>query len=247
MQTSKYLKSPIVEVVCEFRFNPNKEWDFTYPGLLYERLKIDFPRKQAMKQIGISTLPDTKEPTIQQEITERIQFFREDNSALVQIAPSFLSVNHLSPYPTWKKFLPMVLENFKRYKEVTNPQLINRIGLRYINEIEIPIEGSLKMEDFFEFYPHLGKGLPQEHGPFMTGVHFFYESQRDTLRLQIALTNAKKPKTAAFILDLDYFLAEPTKVSMDIDKVTAWLVTAHDRVEQIFEASITDKARKLFN
>ena len=41
----KYRKSPIVEVVCEFRFLPGEPWDAAIPGLVYSKLADVFPKR----------------------------------------------------------------------------------------------------------------------------------------------------------------------------------------------------------
>jgi uncharacterized protein (TIGR04255 family) len=48
----------------------------------------------------------------------------------------------------------------------------------------------------------------------------------------------------AIALDLDYYLAQPDKV--ELNKAIEWVSVAHERIETIFEACITDKTRSLF-
>ena len=57
-------------------------------------------------------------------------------------------------------------------------------------------------------------------------------------------TNVETPDTVAVVLDLGYFLARPDQVSQDC--VFEWVGVAHNHVEEVFEACITDRLRQMF-
>ena len=137
----------------------------------------------------------------------------------------------------------MVQTGFSAYCEATNPKGIRRIGLRYINRIEIP-GPNIEMEDYFLFYPFVGPNLPQEHGSFIVGIQIPYEGARDVLRLQLANASAETLDIVPVMLDLDYFLTKPGKVSLAA--ISEWLEIAHNHVEEAFEACITDRLRQMF-
>ena len=46
----RYKNPPIVEALCEFEFISSQPWDLTIPGLIYEKVKDEFPDKR--QQIG---------------------------------------------------------------------------------------------------------------------------------------------------------------------------------------------------
>lgn len=137
----------------------------------------------------------------------------------------------------------MIRQGLDAYLEVTNPKGVQRIGLRYINRIEIPSR-RIELEDFFEFRPFVGPNLPQELGPFIVGIQAPYESSRDGLRLQITNAAIETPDRVAVMLDVDYFLAQPGQVSLN--HLFEWLEIAHNHVEEVFEACITDRLRQMF-
>jgi uncharacterized protein (TIGR04255 family) len=239
----KYRNPPIVEALCEFRFEPGAPWDMTIPGLVYERIRDGFPKRRQAK-IFEASVAAGPEGIGQQVLTaDRMQFLREDEKALVQVGPNLLAVNHLKPYPTWQEFLPLIRQGFDAYLAAANPKGIQRIGLRYINRIELPGE-RVELADYFEFRPFVGERLPQDYGPFIVGVQIPFEDSRDVLRLQLASAAVETPGTVAVMLDLDYYLAQPGKVSKD--GVFDWIEVAHDHVEEVFEACITDRVRQMF-
>lgn len=240
----RYKNSPIVEALCEFQFEPGLPWDLTIPGLVYEEIRNEFPKKRQAKQVQVE-LSATADEGITQKVatSDRMQFLREDEKALLQVGPDLLAVNHLKPYPSWQEFVPLIRKGFKAYSEAAGPKAIRRIGLRYINRIEILGE-SVKVEDYFQFYPFAGPDLPQEFTRFIVGMHIPYESSRDILSLQLASATVETTDTLSAMLDLDYFLTKPGEVTLD--KVFEWVEIAHGHVEEVFEACITDRLRQIF-
>jgi uncharacterized protein (TIGR04255 family) len=51
-------------------------------------------------------------------------------------------------------------------------------------------------------------------------------------------------RNAGYILDLDYYLAQPKAVSLE--DALKWADTAHEEVENIFESCIKDPLRIIF-
>ncbi len=239
----RYKNPPIIEALCEFRFKPGIPWDLAIPGLVYEKVREDFPKRRQARALETNISAGAEGIEQQVRTTDRMQFLREDERALVQVGPDLLTVNHLRPYPTWQEFLPLIRKGLEAYCEAAGPEGIRRIGLRYINHIEIP-EQRIELKDYFEFRPFVGPHLPQDFGPFILGIQVPYEDSRDTLRLQLANASVETPDTAAVMLDLDYFLARPGEVSLD--SVFEWVEMAHSRVEEAFEACITDRLRQMF-
>ncbi|MDP2936786.1 MAG: TIGR04255 family protein [Dehalococcoidia bacterium] len=238
----KYGNPPITEAVCEFRFAPSTPWDLTIPGLVYEEVRGTFPKKRQATTLEarMSAGPEGLEHHI--ATTPGMQFVREDEKALLQVGKDLLSAHHLKPYPTWQEFLPLVRHGFDAYCKVARPQGVGRIGLRYINRVEIKAE-RVKMEDYFEFHPTVGPQLPQNLDEFSITIQIPFENGRDRTRLQLGSVKGE-PNTVTAILDIDYSLARSDQVSLDT--VFEWVEVAHSHVEDVFEGCITDKLRAVF-
>ena len=240
----KYKNPPVVEALCEFQFISDKPWDLTLPGLIYEKVKGEFPVKQ--QQIGIGVQFRPTERGLEHKVEPappRIQFHKEDKTALIQVAPNLLVVNQLKPYPTWDKFKAMILKNFNIYEEVAQPKAFRRIGLRYINIIEFN-KAQIELKNYSQFYPFIPDTLTQPYDSFLTRVEFPYEDAKERLILTLASVVPKKPNVISVLLDLDYVMATPEYVSLH--DVSEWLEKAHERIEDAFEVCITDKAREIF-
>lgn len=241
--SKKYKNPPLVEIVCEFRFDLENPDDAILPGLLYAEIKKNYPiRKQ--KNIG-SLVPTEKGNNTQEFLVKPIaQFFKEDESMIVQVGYDMLSINCVKKYPHWEKFKPEILKIYNLYQKITNPKSIKRIGLRCINKIIIE-ETNFDLSKYFYFYPtspHSDKGPINK---FVIHIEQGYQDMRDRLIMKNATSIAEQPNQTNFILDFDYAMVEPNKI--ELNNIEEWLEIAHDQLNISFEASITDELKINFD
>lgn len=240
----KYKNPPIIEALCEFRFQPGLAWDTAFSERIYESVKADFPKKRFAQSFEASVAFAPEGHQQQLKSSPRWQFLQADERALIQIEANLLSVNHLSPYPTWLEFLPLIREAFDTYRAVAEPKGIHRIGLRYINQIEI-VGQQVTLEEFFNFFPTLNWQAPgQSFVAFSTGVHIPFDEARDILKLQMSSGASNNPDALGVLLDIDYFTGKSGEVGFD--QAFDWIEQAHNRVEEAFEGCLTDSLKKTF-
>lgn len=241
----RYDKPPLLEAIFEVRFPQATSWDLAIPGLIYERLKERFPQREAKiaQEMNIVSGPEG----FKQEIrtTERSLFFQSDRKMLVQVGPRVVSVHCLKPYPGWATFKSAIEEIYNALGEVVETKQLEKIALRYINRIEIT-ESKIEPKDYFNLYIYLGEKLPQDMVNFNIECIFPYERERDLCRLQFATLPPPTPSQPMFnfLLDIGYFLATPQVIKSE--EVLNWVEIAHQRIQDIFEGSITNKLRALF-
>jgi uncharacterized protein (TIGR04255 family) len=233
---------PIVESLCEFQFLPGQPWDLTMPGMFYEQIKDVFPKKKQQMGVGIALQPHKGILEQKVEMSQRMEFHRADDSALVQIGPDLLVVNVLAPYPKWNNFRQMIDNNLGKYIEIANPQGFRLVRLRYINKLLFESE-KIELSDCFRVYPYIPTELPQVHGPFQVRVEFPYAEGRDRLLLTLATVMPEKPNSVSIIFDLDYFLVEPNQIPLT--RIDTWLEEAHTVLNEAFNACTTEKCKSL--
>lgn len=239
-----YENPPIIEAICEFQFEPSQSWDWTIPGLIYAEVKADFPKKrhQNVLKVELSAGKEEIAQNVKGGIT-RMQFLRNDERALIQVGPDFLAVNHLKPYPNWEIFKGMVVHALKVYHQVANPRAIRRIGLRYVNRIELP-EQRVEIENYLLAVPKVPEEVPQVFATWVQRVEIPFESANGLLVLQSGSIREDGQSRIAFLLDLDFISLQANTVALD--SAMEWVEKAHHEVERTFEACITSKTRDLF-
>ena len=239
-----YRKPPVVEALCEIYF-AGSIWDDTIPGAFYERIKHEFPKKQQreIQQAQITLGQGTASAGVQ-TLPPRIQFVSQSGNKMVQVAENLLVVNQLRPYRHFEEWERAVYVALKEYKSAASPQRVSRIGIRYINRIEIP-GTRVSMEDYFTIYPQLSKSLGNTHRSFLVRVEVPQADQGHTVL--ITFGSSEPPQAIGdkllFMLDL-YDIAE-LNIPPNESEVRAQIRQAHGNVGRAFEDSITDRLRVL--
>jgi uncharacterized protein (TIGR04255 family) len=242
----KYKNPPLIEAICEFRFQPSTSWDNSFPAQVQAQLQKKFPkqREETVIQSSLTNAPQEKQVNYQLKSNAVSRLLAEDERASVLIDIDRIAISHLKPYPQWDAFLLLIQEVLAAYCAVANPKGLHRVGLRYINVIEIPSK-ELRLVEYLKFLPLLEWPTPLAVESFLVGLQILYAEKRDILTMQLSNGAAEKPDTAAIVLDLDYGLGQSGGVALNL--VGDWLNDAHLRIEEAFENCIKDSLRLLFD
>ena len=258
--TEKYPSPPIREAVCEFRFRSEGSFDIAVPGLVYSKLRGEYPDRLESpvntRQLGIlvSSLqlghtqdpPDPPEARVEDAMRsgQDLRFWRKDSiDGAIVLGQGRLAISHYAPYRSWEEFQPDIIRALDAYMKEAKPAGIQRIGLRYINDIGFD-QASVEPADFFTYYPNLGPDLPSGYTGLNMSVQFPFEEERDRLRLQLLTRPSDEDTRLMARLDLDYSLAKQGTVSFD--EMPQWLELAHQNIIDTFEGCLTDKLRTMF-
>lgn len=246
-----YEKPPIIEALCEFYFSSNQPWDWTIPGLIYAKVGSEFPTKRQFNPLQVELRAETKGTSVQNVVgsVDRMQFLSQDESALIQVGPDFMSVHHLKPYSNWETFKQMISRSLMVYQQVASPQKITRIALRYINRIEIPEkmidpEQRIELGDFLLAAPSVPKDVPQVFSTWVQRVEIPFKHANGLLALQSGSIHEEGQRDVAFLLDLAFLALQPELVRLD--SAMEWVERAHEEIESTFESCITPNTRRLF-
>lgn len=240
----QYRNSPIVEVVCEFQFTSDHEWDETYPTRIHELVSSQFPRRDILKLSEVKMALSKENISQNVKIVERPRFLQEDETTFIQVGQDLLAINRLKPYPTWDAFFPSIVQAYNAYSQVATPKSIKRIGLRYINRIEFQVS-EVDLDDYFTMAPQIPPELPQMLGSYAIGMDIPFEQGRSNLKLQFTSVPPDLPSGFAALLDLDYSLVHPEDIALS--QALDWVdMTAHIHIQAAFEACLTSKLRATF-
>lgn len=241
-----YHNPPLREAICEFRFPLEHPWDLTVAGMLYARIREDYPRREQrrVREVEVMLAPEGLREELL--ITERAQFSTADGGCSIQVGPRVMTVNCLPPYASWDEFRAWIEDAFGNLQSVIEVEGVRTMALRYVNTIEVP-EPGLQPEDLFAFYPVVpfsGGDAGFAVDGFIVGCEGSFEGGRDACRVELTDAVPETPEASAFLLNIDYFLAR--EGSIETADALAWIEAAHARVEEVFEACITDRLREHF-
>jgi uncharacterized protein (TIGR04255 family) len=239
----KYKNPPAIEVLFEVFFSETQS-NLTLFGDFYQKIKSDYSRQEQLRSVGLE-MNFTQENVQTKQINRgnMMRFSKEDNFELVQVSENLLTVNKLKPYLGYEHFRKNVEKVLQPYIELAKPTYSERIGMRYIDRIQIP-EDSFELDKYFNF----SLNFANEEFSKINGISFKVQLTPKHKEHQLFVTLnsvvSSEEGKSEFILDTyDILLLQK---ETDENYILSVLDEAHENIEYIFESVITDSARELF-
>ncbi len=166
---------------------------------------------------------------------------------LVQVRPNGFTANWLKPYEAWPAFRDEARPLWDLYVTRFQPESVERLGLRYVNRIELPMPFT-DFKDYVKTVPEIAPSLPQGLSNFFMRL----EIPDPTRGLTAIVTETIQP-----VLDLEG-QRQRVPLIFDIDIVSAqnlspsgpavWdtLERMRQYKNEVFFSSMTERARELF-
>lgn len=244
--TQPYKHPPITEAVIAINFSTPMEANDVEKAS--EKLASDYPQHQNVENVKLSVqLPSGQDDRPTTEYYDREVGHRRaspDMTELVVLWRSAFVISQLAPYPGWEIFFQRFVRDWTIWKRVMGFHQINRVGVRYINRIDIPVSGpTVEHEAFLNVYPK----LPDTLGPI--GPYAVQAvSALDDIGCSLILNSAMVPSPilnhASFVIDQD--IVKEINPPQSDEAIYELLNVIRERKNKVFEDCIRDPARELF-
>lgn len=242
---AKYKRAPITEAVIEIRLAaplPKERVD-----AIHNRLKRNYAKSQT-QSVDRAKLDMKERQVTFDEREERYRLSSNDETDILLITRLSMLCSRLAPYESWEAFQPRAVEDWGQWKEVIGYQKIARLGVRYINRLDIPVgeAGKVVVDDYLNV-------IPKYPEPEVIASFEKYTMQitsrfgKENFSLIINTSSIPSPLVdhVSILFDLDVGMTD--NVPQRDDLMWDALNVMRDQKNRIFEACITDKARELFN
>jgi len=239
-------KAPITEALLDILVELPSTTNLEVLSSFQESIKEQYPlkRDKIMWQGGLQ-IQEGGVPQICVPTGGPVGYFFEspEHKKIVQARLDGFTFSKLKPYDKWEIFVEEARSLWYHYGNIAKPLMIKRIGLRYINRIEMPFP----VKDFKEYIltvPEIAPGIPQQLFDFFVRLVIPFPEQ-DIVGIITETAEALQPgsKYLAFIFDIDVFQASSIAINEDFWAVVERL---HECKNQIFFNSITNKTKELF-
>jgi len=237
--------APSIEAVIHWQASPSKTLEQeALKTALTDRLP-KYANLQARQDIQMGMEAANGSP----EFFQRIQWngFRledEQNHHVVQFMPSGVVFSRLKPYEKWEVFVTEALDIWHLFIELAAPQMINYLGVRYINRI--PMQAGEQPSTYLKMEPYKLSGL------HIAPENFFY---KETYKVpgypyQVQWVRTVQPQQEgssdgeALIFDIDIFTTP--LLQLDEGTFTQRLQEMRWLKNKIFFSSITETALEQF-
>lgn len=240
---TKYPNPPIQETICEVHFDLGEPLLLQRIELLKDVWSTGYPEQKVVQERSVNFhLSPEGIQTKEGNLGHRLICKTADGKRLVQLSGLFFAANQLRPYPGWEEaFRDTILQRFQDLQTTIGSLKFKRVGLRYINRIDVP-QVPLVWEEWFQLKLPVPKLPGSRRREFQMQFH---QQLPESRRFIINLANLTSPdgKVSPVILDLDLIWEGPPREPEELPSV---LEHIHGPHRLAFEAYLRDKVRKLF-
>lgn len=240
-----YSSPPITEAVIEIIFDSElKPKDFEK---ITKKLKMNYPNLQHQNTTVINVEANSIGSNLIIGNQPGIKLSTNDEADILILAHQKLAVARLAPYQGWDYLFDKMLSSWKAWKYVAGIKPINRIGVRYINRIDIPIDdqGKIENQDYLNIYPHLPKSIDKPMFNYLNQVTLPTFNEFWNARITSTAIPSPRVKHISLLLDIDVF--RTNDIPIKEEDFLNCLSEVRDVKNHLFEECITHKARELFN
>ena len=240
-----YHRPPITEAVIEIRFSTPV--DQTSLDKVNSDFASSYPLQQTVRNLEVAfgvppKIEDSPTAQVNQAVGRRRS--SEDLSEIIVLWPLAFEMAQLAPYPGWRDFFERFDRDWNIWKRNIGYRKIGRIGVRFINRIDIPLIGTVIEEsDYLRVYPK----LPESLGP-MTTYGLQAQLPPDDKGFKVTLNSASVPSPllnhGSLILDQD--VAVEINVPQNDQEIYTLLDQIRAKKNAVFEDCVTPRARELF-
>lgn len=245
-----YARPPITEAVIEFQFaGICGESD---RSKVARKLKKRYPIDEILQEITLEGGPSGANHHVE---TVGVKLSSDDRTEIVTLsAPrsspvgfpiamekyGAFSASQLAPYCGWASFSSRFAEDWAIVEKIIGWRKLKRVGVRFINRIDIPGEIS-DLRRWVSVEPALPAQFPPPSSFNMRTVIPVDSAQANLL---VGTASSPLPRHSAILLDIDIYTV--SGIGDNIDERIKMLEYFHDKKNWIFESCITDDTRRLF-
>ena len=243
-----YPNPPIREALIDIKIDPLTPASLGLLEGLHSQLSVQYPVKKIRHRWAgsVETQEDRLLSAAQKYLgPDGYMFVSSDEQQIVQYRLDGFTFNRLRPYP--RHGWPVVREEASRlwdlYVSAVNPARAIGLGLRYINEINIPLP-DIHLEEYLTEPPRIPQGLPQTLDQFLTRLVLPFPELDARAIITQSLGTPHSSNIVSVILDIDVLTDVPRKA----DSATVWSVLDRfrDIKNRIFKSSLSPKTEELF-
>ena len=241
-----YSRAPITEAILDLKVILPDNFPIERFLEIHARVRDRFPTSEP---IHVGSLAIQAGPEIQVDASRQhsgFLFRSKDGLRIFQATLQGFTFNRLAPYNSWEEFSNDARNLWEIYKDICKPAFVTRAAVRYINRIDIPVEGPIKLQDYLKTAPDIASGLSQKNlSSFFMQLQIPQEDLNCMLVINETLALPPSPGFISVIFDIDLFRQQAWQ--SDDEDIWDFLTQLRERKNQVFRESITEKTEELIN
>lgn len=239
-----YSKDPINEAVIQIATGSQSSQDSL--SKIANHFKAEYPHQEPLTEVDFMIDTTGGATHIRQELRGyRLTSITSPDVLVVQ--PGGIVAARLAPYAGWEQLLAATKSAWSQWRRVGNSGAISRLGVRYINRLDIPImtTANLDFSEYLKYFPNVPMFSSKPLTGFIAQATVPTEQEHWNVSLTSTILNPPPLiNTVSIVLDIDLFRME----NIPGNERDLWECIESVRAlkNMIFETCITDATRRLF-
>jgi uncharacterized protein (TIGR04255 family) len=238
-----YRRAPIIEAIIDLRTAP--VLDEKLVEKISKKLAKRYPNR-AMQHTTEFLVDGTGGNVAIQQKASGFQLTTDDQADIAIVGQNGLVAARLPPYPGWDIFRSAARANFFDWRQVAPAHPIVRIGVRYINRIDIPTGSTMtvNLDNYLTMHPKADAFERPLHGFMVQAtIPTFLPHWSATLTTAPFQPNPI-PGHISIVLDIEVFRTSEIPASEE----NLWVTLDESRIikNDLFERALTPAAKELF-
>lgn len=247
MEIKTLSNPPISEALLEIRFNPNKDVTTEKLEKFVDSLCSDYPKKEPVLNQSFEVM-FSGDGAPKHNIDVQPGGFKITNTQgnrIVIGAIDKLVVSYLPPYRPWPELKNSTKDLFEKLMEFVPQNQVIRLGMRFINKINLPLDKDFVFQKYIKTFQPLPKyeGLSSAVSKFETVVSIPLNDIECESTIRQAAIDSKEGDGdfLTFVLDVDVFQSKNYDVN-DWSEIWGVFDNMREKRNAIFFGSLTDEA-----
>lgn len=240
-----YSNAPITEAIIDLRYSLPEHANLEMLQATRFGEEERYPKSNEMYSMEGSFTFEKGATTASTTQHEKIgyRFASADGKGIWQSRLDGFTFSRLAPYESWLPFVSEAERLWKIVRRRTDPVRIERVAVRYINRIDIGSDERFDLHEFFATRPEVGSKLPYDMSGFFMQIRLELPGISSQAIVNQTMVEPSREGVFSFILDIEV-IREVDAPQTDED-IWEFFEKLHTQKNEVFEASITDKTRKL--
>jgi len=237
-----YARAPLTEALIDIRVELPSEVGLPNLLTLQTGQENTYPNRQECLIAHGEMSVGSEVRASARQTSNGYRFSSQDNRQIFQARRDGFAFNRLAPYETWESFRDEARRLWTLYRSIANPKNITRIGVRYINRLDLPLPIT-DFKDYLRTVPEISSSMSQGLSSYFMQLQLPQRDLNAMLVLNQALIPPPTSKLVSVILDIDLY----SDSDLPSDEQGLWerFEVFRTRKNKVFEACITDRVRRM--
>ncbi len=237
-----YKQAPITEALIDLRV---ANAHILSPEQFRKELSIiatDYPTQREIVDFASEVSIGETVGAITRQTPFGLLWASADGKQVFQARQNGITFSKLAPYGQWSTFRDETRRLWNLYREITAPQQLLRIAVRYINRLDLPLP-FVDLKEYLRTSPEISPALTQELSGYFMQLQLPQPDLKALLVLNQATVPSPSPDQASVLLDIE--LSRETELVNDEEFLWNYLEQLRFRKNQIFDGCLTEKMKEM--